>query len=99
MVWLKESRDHTVKGVAVEVQTGHNGGPRQKWKARLELARGEPVRFWSKALRKERMGLVIEKVARTEQERYLIKAVSQSKQRAWTRLEGTIHRVLTWKDI
>lgn len=43
--------------------------------------------------------MIVEEVARGEQEQYLIKAVSQGKQGAWTRWEDTVNRVITWQDI
>ncbi len=67
--------------------------------SRAGLGWGEPVQFWSKATREQRKSMVVEEVLRVEQDRYLIKAVSQCKQGAWTRWEDTINRVITWVDI
>ncbi len=67
--------------------------------SRAGLGWGEPVQFWSKATREQRKSMVVEEVSRVEQDRYLIKAVSQCKQGAWTRWEDTINRVITWADI
>lgn len=66
---------------------------------RAGVSLAEPVRFWSKASRKERKGMIVDEVSRAEQEHYLIKAVYQGKQGAWTWWEDTIYRVITWKDI
>uniref|UniRef100_A0A3B1JJ67 Reverse transcriptase domain-containing protein n=1 Tax=Astyanax mexicanus TaxID=7994 RepID=A0A3B1JJ67_ASTMX len=63
------------------------------------LGWGESVPFWSKATREQRKIMVVEEVSQVEQDRYLIKAVSQGKQGAWTRWEDTINRVITWTDI
>ncbi len=52
--------------------------------SRAGLDWGEPVQFWSKATRDQRKSMVVEEVSRVEQDRYLIKAVSQCKQGAWT---------------
>ncbi len=43
--------------------------------------------------------MVVEEVSQVEQDRYLIKAVSQCKQGAWTRWEDISNRVITWEDI
>ncbi|KAL7884727.1 hypothetical protein AOLI_G00074970 [Acnodon oligacanthus] len=43
--------------------------------------------------------MVVEEVSQVEQDCYLIKAVSQGKQGAWTRWEDTINREVTWADI
>ncbi len=43
--------------------------------------------------------MVVEEVSQVEQDRYLIKAVSQCKQGAWTRWEDISNRVITWADI
>ncbi len=63
------------------------------------LGWGEPVQFWSKATREQRKSMVVEEVSQVEQDRYLIKAVSQCKQGAWTRWEDISNRVITWADI
>ncbi len=43
--------------------------------------------------------MVVEEVSQVEQDRYLIKAVSQCKQGAWTRWEDISNRDITWADI
>lgn len=43
--------------------------------------------------------MVVEEVTRVEQEWYLIKAVSQGKQGAWTRWEETTSWVVSWADV
>ncbi len=63
------------------------------------LGWGEPVQFWSKATREQRKSMVVEEVSQVEQDRYLIKAISQCKQGAWTRWEDISNRVITWADI
>ncbi len=63
------------------------------------LGWGEPVQFWSKATREQRKSMVVEEVSQVEQDRYLIKAVSQCKQGAWTRWEDISNRDITWADI
>ena len=55
---------------------------------RAGLGWGEAPRFWSKANRKERKEMVVSEVIRTEEERYKIKAVSQSRQGSWTTWEA-----------
>ncbi len=67
--------------------------------SRTGLGWGEPVQFWSKATREQRKSVVVEEVSQVEQDRYLIKAVSQCKQGAWTRWEDISNRVITWADI
>lgn len=59
------------------------------------LGWGEPDQFWSKATREQQEIMVAEMVTRGEQEHYLIKAVSQAKQGAWTRLEDTTSQVIS----
>lgn len=60
---------------------------------------GERVKFWSKTSGKERNTMIMEEASQVELECYLIKAVSQGKQRAWPRWEDIIHRAITWRDI
>lgn len=43
--------------------------------------------------------MVVAEVARSEQERYTIKAVSQSSQGGWTAWEGVMGRHTTWPDL
>ncbi len=58
--------------------------------SRAGLGWGEPVQFWSKVTSKQRKSMVVEEVLRVEQDRYLIKAVSQYKQGAWVPWEDII---------
>ena len=66
---------------------------------RAGLGWGEAPRFWSKANRKERKEMVVSEVIRTEEERYKIKAVSQSRQGSWTTWEGVVDRKISWSDL
>lgn len=72
---------------------------RRSWKGRAGFSFGEPVKFWSKTSGNERKTMIMEEVSLVELECYLIKAMSQGKQRAWTWWEDTIHRAITWRDI
>ncbi|KAL7847812.1 hypothetical protein AOLI_G00225300 [Acnodon oligacanthus] len=65
--------------------------------SRVGLGWGESVQFWSKATREQRKTMVVEEVSQVDH--YLIKAVSQGKQGAWTCWEYTINREVTWADI
>lgn len=66
---------------------------------RAGLGWGGPSQFWSTATKEQRKTMVVEEVARVDQERYLIKAVSQGKKGAWTRWEDTTSRVVSWADV
>ena len=66
---------------------------------RAGLGRGETPLFWSKASKEERKAMVVAEVARSEQERLNIKAVSQSRQGGWTSWEGLTDRVMSWSDL
>ncbi len=66
---------------------------------RAGLGWGEPVQFWSKATREQRKSMVVEEVSQVEQDRYLIKAVSQCKQGAWTRWEESLPVVRKWGQV
>lgn len=70
------------------VQTGRAG-----------LGFGAPQQFWSKATKKERKTMVVDEIARLEQEHFQVKAVSQGSQGAWTRWDMTVNRRITWADI
>lgn len=59
------------------------------------LGWGEPGQFWSKATREQQEIMVAEMVTTVKQECYLIKAVSQAKQGAWTRWEDTTSRLIS----
>lgn len=54
------------------------------------------MQFWSKVTREQRKNVVVEEVEQVEQDRFLIKAVSQGRQGAWTYWEDTVTRVITW---
>ncbi|XP_077382825.1 5-azacytidine-induced protein 2 isoform X1 [Festucalex cinctus] len=66
---------------------------------RAGLGWGEAPRFWSKANRKEQKQMVVAEVARMEEERYKIKAVSQGRQGSWTTWEGVVNRNISWSDL
>ena len=66
---------------------------------RAGLGRGETPLFWSKASKEDRRAMVVAEVARTEQERLKIKAVSQGQQGHWTSWEGLTDRSLSWSDL
>ncbi|KAL6455431.1 hypothetical protein MHYP_G00361330 [Metynnis hypsauchen] len=63
------------------------------------LGWGDVPRFWSKANRKERKEMVVAEVTRMEEDRYRIKAVSQSRQGSWTSWEGVTIRSINWSDM
>ncbi|KAJ8349047.1 hypothetical protein SKAU_G00276360 [Synaphobranchus kaupii] len=52
-----------------------------------------------KASKRERKAMVVTEVARSEQERYTIKAVRQSRQGGWSSWEGIMDRPMTWPDL
>ncbi|KAJ8332759.1 hypothetical protein SKAU_G00416550 [Synaphobranchus kaupii] len=66
---------------------------------RAGLGRSETPLFWSKASKRERKAMVVTEVARSEQERYTIKAVRQSRQGGWSSWEGIMDRPMTWPDL
>ncbi|KAJ8338476.1 hypothetical protein SKAU_G00374420 [Synaphobranchus kaupii] len=66
---------------------------------RAGLGRSETPLFWSKASKRERKAMVVTEVARSEQERYTIKAVCQSQQGGWSSWEGIMDRPMTWPDL
>ncbi len=68
-------------------------------KLRLTKPSVEAPRFWSKANHKERKEMVVAEVSRIEEERYKIKAVSQSRQGSWTTWEGVVNRKIGWSDL
>lgn len=55
--------------------------------------------FWSKAAKEDQRAMVVAEVARTEQERLNIKAVSQGQQGHWTSWEGLTNRSMSWSDM
>ncbi|CAJ1066598.1 hypothetical protein ROHU_018794 [Xyrichtys novacula] len=76
------------KEVMGATQTSHAG-----------LGWAAPRQFWSKATRRERKTMVVDKVTRVEQERFHIKAISQGSQGAWTQWAATVQGHISWADI
>lgn len=64
---------------------------------RAGLGWGEAPRFWSKA-KKGRRWWWQRWVARTEEERFKIKAVPKGRRRSWTTSEGVGNRNIRWTD-
>lgn len=54
---------------------------------------------WSKASKTQRKSMLVEEVARVEQERFHIKAVSLGQQGAWTRWDATVNKRISLADI
>lgn len=99
---LRESASQSVSNAPSKVPTGWKGNARaevdqavcrlqhQKIMSRVQAGReglgcGEAPRFWYKATRKKRKKMV---VTRLEEERYIIKAVSQGLLGGWTTWKG-----------
>lgn len=59
----------------------------------------EPQKFWSKASEKERKILVVTEVTRMEEDKFLVKSVSQLQQGQWTKWEGILPRPMGWSDL
>ncbi len=66
---------------------------------RAGLGRGETPLFWSKASKEDQRAMVVAEVARAEQERLIIKAMSQGQQGRWTSWEGLANRSMSWSDV
>ncbi|KAL2099527.1 hypothetical protein ACEWY4_003921 [Coilia grayii] len=66
---------------------------------RAGLGRSETPLFWSRASKKQRRAMVVAEVARTEQDRLRVKAVSQSRQGGWMSWEGVTDRPMSWSDL
>lgn len=66
---------------------------------RRGLGWGEPQKFWSKASEKERKELLVTEVTRMEEDKFLVKSLSQRQQGQWTKWEGILPRPMGWSDL
>lgn len=97
---LRQSSDQLVRNIGAKIQTGNawkaedavdisrlepQGLIGRTQQGRSGLGWEEPQKFWSKASKDERKRLVVTEVTGMEEDKFLVKSVSQCQHGQWTR--------------